>query len=147
MIYELFRPLVRVYIVVVILWVWVWMENENIFQCILSSFKYSLSLLTHPHPQLESEFPDWTRLTLLVPHVTRTVQAQPLSSVFPVSYPMFRYPGLVWSYPGSPLTPTVSVVPARTLEREGVLPNQKLEGEDEPAALEFWGEESLLTLL
>jgi len=72
-----------------------------------------------------------------VPHVTRTVQAQPLSSVFPVSYPMFRYPGLVWSYPGSPLTPTVSVVPARTLEREGVLPNQKLEGEDEPAALEF----------
>ena len=102
MIYELFRPLVRVYIVVVILWVWVWMENENIFQCILSSFKYSLSLLTHPHPQLESEFPDWTRLTLLVPLVTRTVQAQPLSSVFPVSYP------------GSPLSPTVS------LEREGV---------------------------
>ena len=52
MIYELFRPLVRVYIVVVILWVWVWMENENIFQCILilwfvsSSMLYSHNYLT-----------------------------------------------------------------------------------------------------
>ena len=64
-------------------------------------------------------------------------QLQKQTQVFPVQYPVLRYPGIVWSYPGDPLTPTVSVVPADSANMARVLPNDKLEGEDEPAALEF----------
>merc|ERR1711936_1485278 len=49
-------------------------------------------------------------------------------------YPVFNYPGLVWSTPG--LNTVQSLVP-RVIGTEGHLPSQKLEGEDEPAALEF----------
>merc|ERR1712183_983147 len=49
-------------------------------------------------------------------------------------YPVFNYPGLVWSTPG--LNTVQSLVP-RLIGTEGHLPSQKLEGEDEPAALEF----------
>merc|ERR1719264_269771 len=49
-------------------------------------------------------------------------------------YPVFNYPGLVWSTPG--LSNVQSLVP-RVIATEGSLPSQKLEGEDEPAALEF----------
>merc|ERR1712183_248941 len=49
-------------------------------------------------------------------------------------YPVFNYPGLVWSTPG--LNTVQSLVP-RVIGTEGLLPSQKLEGEDEPAALEF----------
>merc|ERR1712037_578783 len=70
-----------------------------------------------------------------------TYQAQPLyvptrtvgQYQYP-QYPVFNYPGLVWSTPG--LNTVQNLVP-RVIATEGSLPSQKLEGEDEPAALEF----------
>ena len=79
------------------------------------TYPYQTPLLTQPLTQLT--FP------LYMP--TRTSVPQ---------YPVFNYPGLVWSAPG--LTSVQSIAP-RVIATEGSLPSQKLEGEDEPAALEF----------
>merc|ERR1712038_1345506 len=78
---------------------------------------------------------------LAVPHLTQGLQPWaglllPARTVgqYP-QYPVFNtFPGLVWNTPA--LTPVQSLVP-RVIGTEGLLPSQKLEGEDEPAALEF----------
>ena len=78
---------------------------------------------------------------LTVPHLTQGLQPWaglllPARTVgqYP-QYPVFNtFPGLVWNTPA--LTPVQSLVP-RVIGTEGLLPSQKLEGEDEPAALEF----------
>merc|ERR1719264_2197326 len=83
-----------------------------------SPINYQVQPLTH-----------LTHLTQPIYLPTRTVgQYQ-----FP-QYPVFNYPGLVWSTPG--LSNVQSLVP-RVIATEGPLPSQTLEGEDEPAALEF----------
>merc|ERR1719464_2318516 len=101
----------------------------------LSPITYQVQPLTH-----------LTHLTQPLTHLT-----QPLTHLTPLSqpmyvptrtvgqyqfpqYPVFNYPGLVWSAPG--LNNVPSLVP-RVIATEGSLPSQKLEGEDEPAALEF----------
>jgi len=87
--------------------------------------------LTHltPLAHLTQPLTHLTHLNQPIYVPTRTVgQYQ-----FP-QYPVFNYPGLVWSTPG--LSNVQSLVP-RVIATEGSLPSQKLEGEDEPAALEF----------
>ena len=105
------------------------MENEKMADSpvpMLAPLTYQVPHLFHPlaQPLTHLTYPMYHQ----VPTVTRTVGQMP-------QYPVFNYPGLVWT--GAPGLNTVQSLVPRVIASEGLLPSQKLEGEDEPAALEF----------
>merc|ERR1712037_619510 len=92
---------------------------------VMSPITYQVQPLTH-----------LTHLTQPLTHLTQPlyVPTRTVGQYQYPQYPVFNYPGLVWSTPG--LNTVQNLVP-RVIATEGSLPSQKLEGEDEPAALEF----------
>merc|ERR1719384_1093400 len=119
------------------------MENDQIAMADSSSVPV-LSPITTYHHQLQplTHLSPLTHLTQPLTHLTHLTQPLTQPMYLPTrtvgqyqypQYPVFNYPGLVWSAPGLNVQ---SLVP-RVIGTEGLLPSQKLEGEDKPAALEF----------